>query len=959
MKKFLLKKDFDFKFNLKFKHKFILLIFFLVSLVSVSIMISTVFLLNNGKNKIEKGIAQKLDSLKKENIKEFSDFAKIAEVGINQASALPAISMAKENQEKFVNIAQNSISKLSLQIDKNVNEQNEIVNKGLDDLLGSSKDYITKIMDFDNKSLYVLANLATFNLNALSASSIDSLRRFQLIITNYKKMLEKEQGQLSEKIDNLIIEVMTKLEEDEQSSELITEFLMEALENLKVQTIENQNNYYYKLCDLFELQSNVVTEELKLVRKKVEYAINLELSHSGTKQNEQMDIVINNLLNTQLSIQGKINSYTEKLKLAINELKINLPNQLKEAGDEVSNLLEEQGIEAKRKIDQARNDVNLKIKKSTEDTTKNFTLSIAESKNVISDLLKQSSKRTFSVSLLIALICIVISLTLGLFIIRTITKPINLITQTAHAIAEGDLDQRVNIIQKDEIGEMAKALNYMVDSQRKLLNNLKYLPTPIFEINKNYNIVYINDSGADFVGIPSKDCLGQKCYDLFKTSECNTEKCSALCAMKTKSLSKRETRANPGKLKNIPLSYTSLPIEENNNINGALIFIVDQSKIYEIVDEVRNINQKLNNNSKELSAAAEQMSSTSQIMYMKADSVLLDTTRLTSNVANVASSIEQSSSSISNAASMSEEMSTGFKNVSDMMQDTKDHLQVIAKTGEQLSAEVINIATSIEEMTTSMTKVAQNTSKASQISKDANEKISEINEKMKTLVSSSKQIGHVIGMIKKIADQTNMLALNAAIEAAGAGEAGKGFAVVASEVKELASQSANATDEIADQIEGIQISTNDVENAIHKINAIINEIVLINEDIALSVKEQTTTATDISRTISFSAQNARLVATDSGSEYDRMESLADSANQSSIISNELAKNIGQISNRASEIANSSDLAYKGTQKISVNIKEINNAAKDTVHGANITSKSSNELLNMANTLNNIINKFKI
>ncbi|MCP4031850.1 MAG: hypothetical protein GY734_11495, partial [Herbaspirillum sp.] len=184
---------------------------------------------------------------------------------------------------------------------------------------------------------------------------------------------------------------------------------------------------------------------------------------------------------------------------------------------------------------------------------------------------------------------------------------------------------------------------------------------------------------------------------------------------------------------------------------------------------------------------------------------------------------------------------------------TDGNVKQVAKSGGDMRAQIDSVASSVEEMTASLNEVAKNTAKGSRISQNASRRTEQVNVRMDALVTASNQIGKVIGVIKDIADQTNMLALNATIEAAGAGDAGKGFAVVAGEVKELAKQSADATGEISAQIEEIQKSVSDAVQAIEDINKVISETASINEMIAASVEEQTATANEISKSVAGSA----------------------------------------------------------------------------------------------------------
>ena len=163
-------------------------------------------------------------------------------------------------------------------------------------------------------------------------------------------------------------------------------------------------------------------------------------------------------------------------------------------------------------------------------------------------------------------------------------------------------------------------------------------------------------------------------------------------------------------------------------------------------------------------------------------------------------------------------------------------------------------------MSASIREIAKNAASAAQVAAQAVKVAQRTNGTVAKLGTSSDEIGKVIKVITSIAEQTNLLALNATIEAARAGEAGKGFAVVANEVKELAKETARATEEIGRKIEAIQADTGEAVTAIREINGIINQIGEIQTTIAGAVEEQTATTNEMSRNIGEAARGAQEIA---------------------------------------------------------------------------------------------------
>jgi methyl-accepting chemotaxis protein len=186
---------------------------------------------------------------------------------------------------------------------------------------------------------------------------------------------------------------------------------------------------------------------------------------------------------------------------------------------------------------------------------------------------------------------------------------------------------------------------------------------------------------------------------------------------------------------------------------------------------------------------------------------------------------------------------------------------MVASASEEASANVQSVASASEEMTSSVDEIARQVHESSKIAAEAVKQAQKTDARITELSQAASRIGDVVKLITAIAEQTNLLALNATIEAARAGDAGRGFAVVAQEVKALASQTAKATDEIGNQIAGMQTATQDSVAAIKEIGATITRISDIASTIAAAVEEQGAATQEIARNVQQAAQGTAQVAT--------------------------------------------------------------------------------------------------
>jgi methyl-accepting chemotaxis protein len=211
-------------------------------------------------------------------------------------------------------------------------------------------------------------------------------------------------------------------------------------------------------------------------------------------------------------------------------------------------------------------------------------------------------------------------------------------------------------------------------------------------------------------------------------------------------------------------------------------------------------------------------------------------------------------------ASSSEELSVVSKQLGGSAEQTSSRSTVASAAAEQISASISSVATGTEELGASIREIAGSTTEATRVAGNAVAAAETANDTVSQLSQSSAEIGEVIKLITSIAEQTNLLALNATIEAARAGEAGKGFAVVANEVKELAKETAKATEDIASKVTAIQGDAHHAREAIETINEVIGRINEIQIAIASAIEQQSATTAEISRSVTEAAAGASEIA---------------------------------------------------------------------------------------------------
>jgi methyl-accepting chemotaxis protein len=259
---------------------------------------------------------------------------------------------------------------------------------------------------------------------------------------------------------------------------------------------------------------------------------------------------------------------------------------------------------------------------------------------------------------------------------------------------------------------------------------------------------------------------------------------------------------------------------------------------------------------------------------------------------------------VASVAKASQDMQRVAGEITASVNGTSEQATAAAAASEEASASVNTVAAATEELASSVAEIGRQVTHSSGVADNAVVKAGQTTEIVTGLASAAEKIGDVLRLIGAIASQTNLLALNATIEAARAGEAGRGFAVVASEVKELASQTAKATEEIAGQVAAIQSATGDCVIAIGGISDTIREISGIATTIAAAVEQQDSATREIARSVQQAAAGTSAVSVN-------VAGASQSADQSRALAGTVNAATGQLSQQANALFDSVDTFLAG------------------------------------------------
>ena len=400
---------------------------------------------------------------------------------------------------------------------------------------------------------------------------------------------------------------------------------------------------------------------------------------------------------------------------------------------------------------------------------------------------------------------------------NNLTNQVRNIAKVATAIGVGDLTEKITVDAKGKILQLKDTLNQMVDSLNDFAAEVTRVATEVGTEGKLggqakvRGVAGIWKELTDSVNVMADNLTAQ----VRNISEVTT-------AVANGDLSKKITVEAQGEI----LALKNTVNQMIDSLDGFA------SEVMRLTTEV--VNGKLGGEAA--------VSGVSGVWQDLTDNVNLMAHNLTEQVQRIGGV----AIALSNA---SEQLLSDSQTMGAAAEETSAQAATVASAAEEVSVNVQSVATNIEQMNASIKEIAKSAAEAATVAHSAVTMAETTNETIAKLGVSSKQIGNIVKVITSIAQQTNLLALNATIEAARAGEAGKGFAVVANEVKELAKQTAAATEDISNKVEAIQADTKGSVSAIAEITNIINQISDFQTTIASAVEEQTATTTEIARNV--------------------------------------------------------------------------------------------------------------
>ena len=443
--------------------------------------------------------------------------------------------------------------------------------------------------------------------------------------------------------------------------------------------------------------------------------------------------------------------------------------------------------------------------------------------------------------IVVAVIGAVLFILIAWFIIRSISRPLRRVVEVLRAIASGDRTQRLDYANQDEIGSIASSIDEVVvslDAADVAAARAQLERQERAEAERRADV-----QRAEAERRAAEEKAAAEAERVAREAKLERERVAA-----EQAAAEAERRREQELVEAERAREHALAEEERvRAAETARAAEETAARVAIVLEYVQQVAQ--GDLTQELSVDGD------DAVGRMADAMRQLTGALRANMTQIGQTSTSMAAAAEELTAVSSDMSRGTAHASDLAGN-------VSAAAEQVSANVSTVATAAEEMSSSIREIARNATDASTVAAEAVVVANDARTTVDSLGASSAEIGEVIKVITSIAQQTNLLALNATIEAARAGEMGKGFAVVANEVKELASETAKATQEIGERIEAIQGDTVSAVEAITRITSVIGQINDITGTIASAVEEQTATTNEIARSVNEAAAGANGIAED-------------------------------------------------------------------------------------------------
>ncbi|MCA1983105.1 methyl-accepting chemotaxis protein [Nocardioides nematodiphilus] len=429
----------------------------------------------------------------------------------------------------------------------------------------------------------------------------------------------------------------------------------------------------------------------------------------------------------------------------------------------------------------------------------------------------------------------------ALLIIRSISRPLRRVVEVLRAIASGDRTQRVGHANQDEIGSIADSIDEVVVSLDAADEAQAAALAEREAAAAEQQRVAIER--AELEARAAEEKAAAEAERVAREAQIERERLEAEQVAAEAERQREQQLADAERAR----EQAAADEERARAAEAARVAEETAARVAIVLEYVQHVAE--GDLTRELGIEGE------DALGRMADSLRQLTTALRANMTQIGQTSTSMAAAAEELTAVSSDMSRGTAHASDLAGN-------VSAAAEQVSANVSTVATAAEQMSASIMEIARNATDASTVAAEAVVVANDARTTVDSLGVSSAEIGEVIKVITSIAQQTNLLALNATIEAARAGEMGKGFAVVANEVKELASETAKATQEIGERIEAIQGDTVSAVEAITRITSVIGQINDITGTIASAVEEQTATTNEIARSVNEAASGATGIAED-------------------------------------------------------------------------------------------------